>query len=73
MGELVKRCGYNGHQDGCRVLRKTQGGLFSPSPVHYRIFGLTPRMEPVERDDAVKNDASVVIDIVVMHFIHLEH
>lgn len=50
------------------------GGLFSPSlSVHYRIFGLTPHMEPVERDDKVKNDASVVIDIVVMHFIPLEH
>lgn len=56
---------------------KTQGGggwLFSPSlSVHYRIFGLTPHMEPVERDDKVKSDASVVIDIVVMYFIHLEH
>lgn len=37
--------------------------------VHYRIFGLTPRMEPVERDEADKKDASISIEIVVLYFI----
>lgn len=36
------------------------------------MFGVTPRMEPVERDEAVKNDASISIEIVVLYFISLE-
>lgn len=35
--------------------------------VHYRMFAVTPRMEPVERDDEIQTDASIVIEIVVFH------
>ncbi|TWW59519.1 Complement C3 [Takifugu flavidus] len=47
------------------IFIQTDKTLYTPnSKVHYRIFGVTPRMEPVERDDAVKNDASISIEIV---------
>lgn len=37
--------------------------------VNYRMFGVTPRMEPVERDDTTETDASITIEIVVFCFI----
>lgn len=36
--------------------------------VHYRIFALTPHMEPVERNNKTLVDASISIDIVVLYF-----
>lgn len=34
--------------------------------VYYRLFALTPQMEPVERNDQNQVDASVDIEIVVL-------
>lgn len=39
--------------------------------VHYRIFGLTPRMNPVERDNETRTDASIDIDIVVCIVVYI--
>ncbi|CAG06096.1 unnamed protein product, partial [Tetraodon nigroviridis] len=47
------------------IFIQTDKTLYTPnSNVLYRIFGLTPRMEPVERDEAAKKDASVSIEFV---------
>ncbi|XP_053187531.1 complement C3-like [Scomber japonicus] len=47
------------------IFIQTDKTLYTPdSTVHYRIFGLTPSMEPVERDDATQTDASISIEIV---------
>ncbi|KAM7393941.1 hypothetical protein PAMP_020774 [Pampus punctatissimus] len=47
------------------IFIQTDKTLYTPdSKVHYRMFGLTPRMEPVERDDATQTDASIAIEIV---------
>lgn len=42
--------------------------LFSLS-VHYRLFAVTPGMEPVERSNATAAGTSVAIEIVVQYFI----
>nr|XP_046263023.1 complement C3-like [Scatophagus argus] len=45
------------------IFIQTDKTLYTPgSKVHYRMFGVTPRMEPVERDE--KTDASISIEIV---------
>lgn len=49
---------------GAALLERLRATFSLPS-VHYRVFGITPRMEPVERDDTVKNDASITIEVVV--------
>lgn len=41
--------------------------------VHYRIFALTPHMEPVERNNKTQVDASIAIDIVVLYFSFDKH
>ncbi|XP_062283410.1 complement C3-like isoform X1 [Scomber scombrus] len=47
------------------IFIQTDKTLYTPdSIVHYRIFGLTPSMEPVERDDATQTDASISIEIM---------
>ncbi|XP_029287432.1 complement C3a.1 [Cottoperca gobio] len=47
------------------IFIQTDKTLYTPnSKVHYRMFAMTPRMEPVERDDANQNDASIAIEIV---------
>uniref|UniRef100_A0A4W6DV11 Complement component c3a, duplicate 5 n=1 Tax=Lates calcarifer TaxID=8187 RepID=A0A4W6DV11_LATCA len=47
------------------IFIQTDKTLYTPnSKVHYRIFGLTPRMNPVERDNETRTDASIDIDIV---------
>ncbi len=47
------------------IFIQTDKTLYTPdSKVHYRMFALTPRMEPVERDDAAQTDASIAIEIV---------
>uniref|UniRef100_A0A4W6G9G6 Anaphylatoxin-like domain-containing protein n=1 Tax=Lates calcarifer TaxID=8187 RepID=A0A4W6G9G6_LATCA len=45
------------------IFIQTDKTLYTPnSIVHYRMFAVTPRMEPVERDDTT--DASIAIEIV---------
>uniref|UniRef100_A0A4W6E0W0 Uncharacterized protein n=1 Tax=Lates calcarifer TaxID=8187 RepID=A0A4W6E0W0_LATCA len=45
------------------IFIQTDKTLYTPnSKVHYRMFALTPRMEPVERDDTT--DASIAIEIM---------
>ncbi|XP_008300942.1 complement C3-like [Stegastes partitus] len=47
------------------IFIQTDKTLYTPnSKVHYRMFAVTPRMEPVERDDGNKEDASIAIEIV---------
>ncbi|XP_038554036.1 complement C3-like [Micropterus salmoides] len=47
------------------IFIQTDKTLYTPnSKVHYRMFAVTPRMEPVERDDATQTDASIAIEIV---------
>ena len=36
--------------------------------VYYRMFAVTPRMEPVERNDETQTDASIAIEITVLYF-----
>ncbi|KAM9363630.1 complement C3-like [Symphorus nematophorus] len=44
---------------------QTDKTLYTPnSKVHYRVFAVTPSMEPVERDDTIQSDASIAIEIV---------
>ncbi|XP_041640226.1 complement C3-like [Cheilinus undulatus] len=46
------------------IFIQTDKTLYTPdSKVHYRMFAVTPRMEPVEREDA-ETDASIAIEIV---------
>lgn len=47
--------------------------FFLSMSVHYRMFALTPGMEPVERKEASKTDASIAIEIVVLYFIFDKH
>lgn len=47
------------------IFIQTDKTLYTPdSKVYYRIFALTPQMEPVERNDQNQVDASVDIEIV---------
>ncbi|XP_040891542.1 complement C3-like [Toxotes jaculatrix] len=47
------------------IFIQTDKTLYTPnSKVHYRMFAVTPRMEPVERDDQNQVDASIAIEIV---------
>ncbi|XP_037619831.1 complement C3-like isoform X4 [Sebastes umbrosus] len=47
------------------IFIQTDKTLYTPnSKVHYRMFALTPRMEPVERDDETQPEASIAIEIV---------
>uniref|UniRef100_UPI0037E890C6 complement C3-like n=1 Tax=Semicossyphus pulcher TaxID=241346 RepID=UPI0037E890C6 len=47
------------------IFIQTDKTLYTPdSKVHYRMFALTPRMEPVERDSDTQTDASIAIEIV---------
>lgn len=41
--------------------------FFLSMSVHYRMFAVTPHMEPIERDDANKAQTSVVVEIVVLY------
>nr|XP_033478955.1 complement C3-like isoform X1 [Epinephelus lanceolatus]XP_033478956.1 complement C3-like isoform X2 [Epinephelus lanceolatus] len=44
---------------------QTDKTLYTPnSKVHYRMFAVTPSMEPVERDNKTQADASIDIEIV---------
>lgn len=46
---------------------KDQELVMSSFLVHYRIFALTPDMQPVQRDNETQLDASIVINIVVLY------
>uniref|UniRef100_A0A8D3BWM3 Complement component c3a, duplicate 5 n=1 Tax=Scophthalmus maximus TaxID=52904 RepID=A0A8D3BWM3_SCOMX len=44
------------------IFIQTDKTLYTPnSKVHYRMFAVTPRMEPVERDDEIQTDASICV------------
>ncbi|XP_028998601.1 complement C3-like [Betta splendens] len=47
------------------IFIQTDKTIYTPdTKVHYRMFGVTPRMEPVERNDQTQTDASIAIEIV---------
>uniref|UniRef100_A0A3Q1IJ17 Complement component c3a, duplicate 5 n=1 Tax=Anabas testudineus TaxID=64144 RepID=A0A3Q1IJ17_ANATE len=47
------------------IFIQTDKTIYTPnSKVHYRMFAVTPRMEPVERDEQTQTDASIAIEIV---------
>ncbi|XP_045902912.1 complement C3-like [Micropterus dolomieu] len=47
------------------IFIQTDKTIYTPnSKVHFRMFAVTPRMEPVERDDATQTDASIAIEFV---------
>ncbi|XP_035862596.1 complement C3-like isoform X2 [Sander lucioperca] len=47
------------------IFIQTDKTLYTPnSKVHYRMFAVTPRMEPVEKDAETQTDASIAIEIV---------
>ncbi|KAL3996131.1 solute carrier family 38 (sodium-coupled neutral amino acid transporter), member 3 [Sarotherodon galilaeus] len=47
------------------IFIQTDKTLYTPnSKVHYRLFALTPNMEPVERDNSTISDTSVAIQFV---------
>uniref|UniRef100_A0A3Q1FEF8 Macroglobulin domain-containing protein n=1 Tax=Acanthochromis polyacanthus TaxID=80966 RepID=A0A3Q1FEF8_9TELE len=47
------------------IFIQTDKTLYTPnSKVHYRMFAVTPQMEPVEKDEDNKADAIIAIDIV---------
>ncbi|XP_054460442.1 complement C3-like [Anoplopoma fimbria] len=47
------------------IFIQTDKTLYTPnSKVHYRMFAVTPRMEPVERNADIQTDASISIEIV---------
>uniref|UniRef100_A0A672FFB5 Complement C3-like n=1 Tax=Salarias fasciatus TaxID=181472 RepID=A0A672FFB5_SALFA len=47
------------------IFIQTDKTLYTPnSRVHYRMFAVTPQMEPVERDPQTKSEASIAIEIV---------
>uniref|UniRef100_A0A672IJN8 Complement C3-like n=1 Tax=Salarias fasciatus TaxID=181472 RepID=A0A672IJN8_SALFA len=49
------------------IFIQTDKTLYTPnSRVNYRMFAVTPQMEPVERDPQTKSEASIAIEIVVM-------
>ncbi|KAF7652290.1 hypothetical protein LDENG_00098660, partial [Lucifuga dentata] len=47
------------------IFIQTDKTLYTPnSKVHYRMFALTPHMEPVDRDPETNTEASIAIEIV---------
>uniref|UniRef100_A0A672GGE4 Complement component c3a, duplicate 5 n=1 Tax=Salarias fasciatus TaxID=181472 RepID=A0A672GGE4_SALFA len=47
------------------IFIQTDKTLYTPnSKVNYRMFAVTPQMEPVERDPKTKSEASIAIEIV---------
>ncbi|XP_029949261.1 complement C3-like [Salarias fasciatus] len=56
------------------IFIQTDKTLYTPSSkVHFRIFGVSPRMEPVERDAVTRTDASISIEFVTPEGIILPH
>ncbi|KAK1886212.1 Complement C3 [Dissostichus eleginoides] len=55
------------------IFIQTDKTLYTPSSrVNFRMFAVTPRMEPVERDDDNQKDASIDIEIVTPEGIILQ-
>uniref|UniRef100_A0A8D3CWH7 Complement C3-like n=1 Tax=Scophthalmus maximus TaxID=52904 RepID=A0A8D3CWH7_SCOMX len=49
------------------IFIQTDKTLYTPnSKVHYRMFAVTPRMEPVERDDEIQTDASITPEGIIL-------
>ncbi|XP_041822795.1 complement C3-like [Chelmon rostratus] len=47
------------------IFIQTDKTIYTPnSKVHYRMFALTPRMEPIERDADTQTEASIAIEIM---------
>ncbi|XP_070846544.1 complement C3-like [Chaetodon trifascialis] len=47
------------------IFIQTDKTIYTPNTkVHYRMFAVTPRMEPVERDAETQTDASIAIEFV---------
>uniref|UniRef100_A0A8C9YTS7 Complement C3-like n=1 Tax=Sander lucioperca TaxID=283035 RepID=A0A8C9YTS7_SANLU len=56
------------------IFIQTDKTLYTPnSRVHYRMFAVTPRMEPVERNAQTQTEASIDIEIVVLYFVFDKH
>ncbi|XP_007578376.1 complement C3a.1 isoform X1 [Poecilia formosa] len=63
-GRLLEKVVLVSFQSGY-IFIQTDKTLYTPnSKVYYRMFALTPQMEPVERNDENQVDASVDIEIV---------
>ncbi|XP_033988389.1 complement C3-like [Trematomus bernacchii] len=63
-GRLLEKVVMVSFQSGY-IFIQTDKTIYTPnSKVHYRMFAVTPRMEPVERDDANQKDASIAIEFV---------
>ncbi|XP_033961544.1 complement C3-like isoform X1 [Pseudochaenichthys georgianus] len=61
-GRLLEKVVMVSFQSGY-IFIQTDKTLYTPnSRVHYRMFAVTPRMEPVERDDANQMEASIAIE-----------
>ncbi|XP_078100911.1 complement C3-like [Sander vitreus] len=47
------------------IFIQTDKTLYTPnSKVHYRMFAVTPRMEPVEKNNEAQTDANIAVEIV---------
>ncbi|XP_033969804.1 complement C3-like [Trematomus bernacchii] len=63
-GRLLEKVVMVSFQSGY-IFIQTDKTIYTPnSRVLYRMFAVTPRMEPVERDDANQMDASIAIEFV---------
>ncbi|XP_036067509.1 complement C3 isoform X2 [Oryzias melastigma] len=63
-GETLEKVVMVSFQSGY-IFIQTDKTLYTPnSKVYYRMFGLTPRMEPVERVNDAQTDTSISIEIV---------
>ncbi|KAM9363627.1 complement C3-like [Symphorus nematophorus] len=63
-GRLLEKVVLVSFQSGY-IFIQTDKTLYTPnSKVHYRMFAVTPRMEPVERNEGTQNDASIAIEIM---------
>ncbi|XP_033986627.1 complement C3-like, partial [Trematomus bernacchii] len=63
-GRLLEKVVLVSFQSGY-IFIQTDKTIYTPnSKVLYRMFAVTPRMEPVERDDANQMDASIAIEFV---------
>ncbi|XP_059191588.1 complement C3-like isoform X1 [Centropristis striata] len=62
-GQLLEKVVLVSFQSGY-IFIQTDKTIYTPnSRIYYRMFTLTPRMEPVEKDDATQIDVSIAIEI----------
>ncbi|TKS69010.1 Complement C3 [Collichthys lucidus] len=63
-GRLLEKIVLVSFQSGY-IFIQTDKTLYTPnSKVNYRMFALTPRMEPVEREGTTQTPASITVEIV---------